>query len=655
MAQAAFIDPAELAKRQAARRAATAASATPSGGWNQQAPSIEPTNAPAQAVRTPKYGSQAIADKVSDIGNRAAAFRKDVQASNIGAQVSRAPGLQPGAPAGASTPISARPTIEPATITSAEMARNNPTSAFARNTPGAAFDTAAPGNLSQAQVARANYGVGRAAGTNPGVATPTGPSFSGQAAAPAGGPTIEPAAAPRPAAAPTAGATPAAAEGAGMAARAGGVVRRVVGLGGKALGVVGGGVQAAEGISDIAQHGADVGNVGDTLAGSGAVLASTGALGALGTAAAPLTLAAAGGWGVGRALEKPVSAAADRMSGVGDTIGGTVNGIVRGAGELIGQKWGASREDEQALTMNNLEYARAHPPAAAPAAGSAATIDPSQLMAENGTPPGRPDIAMQSDRPGTAVIDGHVYTPKEIADAGKRLNTVPSTAFTNASIGDLYSQTHGGATPTTEQAMAFRAAQGGSGPAGGGVGNGGSFGDDRASILADLRAQAKQRNSEMRRLTSASETALARGKKRAAGILANLAGQYSGSPDMSAYLPQQGKQVTPGEEMLQSAQAANYAANADATQTSTAQQKRLAAITDALGTETDPGRRDTLLKQAGALTGGKGERPFVLDVPGEVDPLTGQAGKLQMLVAPDGTVIYDPRGVQTGKKTTTKG
>jgi hypothetical protein len=699
-AQAQYVDDATLAARQAARRAATAAGATPSGGWNPAAdvPSITP--APVQAVPnapTSRYGAgsdPAIDAKVDQIGQRARAFGQQVQASNINAQVGRAPGLQPGAPAGPSSPLNFRqagnitpggptseiPSIQPQTITTADMARAAPDSAFARRTPGAAYNQPAAGApLSADELARMQRGAARVAGTNTataaGTAAPQGPGFGAQPGAQptssaadwvvdgAGNASRPGAAAAQPAAAAAEAATP------GIVSRVGSAARTVAGKAAGALGIYGGATQAIGGIGDIASNGANAGNVGDTAAGLATAALSTSAgrmaLARLGGRANPVAGAAITGWDIGRMASPYVVPAADRAAGVSDVIGGTVNQIVHGAGKLIGQNWGADERDQENYARVASQYGGFNGPgrtATAPAAAAGQTGKPQVNFIDPYTsgavgPPGRDgspaptgaDIAMRSNLPGTAVINGRVLTPKEIDDASKRLNIVPSSAFTNAPSGVLYSEANGGVAPTSEQAMAMRERQGQSGPAGGGMGNGAQW-DSRAELLSAQQQRQAARDKEMSRLTSLSETALAHGRKRAAAIFANLAGQYGGNTDYSPYLPAQARPNTPEEAALLGAQAENYQANAAESMSNAQRRQQIAAITDRIGQTTDPKQRAALEAQANAMNGRADlNRAYKVDVPTQDVDANGMPVKLQMLVSPDGTVIFDPRGTMTGK------
>lgn len=622
MAMADFVDPDALARKQAARRAANG------------------LNAPPQTP-TPAYGNQTIADKVAEIGQRSAAT-----------QARANPSIAGGMPAG-----------EP--ISPAEMAANAPDSAFARKTP--FFPADKPSTFSPSDTARMNYRVGAAMGTNP-APQPAGPSTFSPAPEPAApaapaGPTIANAAA-------DAGATQ------GILRRAAGAVKHGAGAVGKVLGY---GTAASEGLtggyniahgnyaegaqdvgmgaldaaatrfptpitvgSSIIAHGTDyllndtdtgrklTANIAAMFPGSGASRADQ--------SVADLQAEMADRQRRGlpipasyqQALDKMKAGAADIRAGTPIQTGPTLSDLITGG------HGGASPAPARPGNVNFVD------PNAPP---SGAVAPPSAKGQLTGA-----DVAMNSSAPGTAVINGRVLSQQEIKDAGNRLSIVPSSAFTNPSVGDLYGATHGGATPTQDQAIAFRQAQ----TSGGG---GKMFGDpaalERSQLLDNAVAAQKQRANEMRRLTQASEAELASGHKRAAGILANLAGNYGGDRENpSAFLPEQARPSNPSEAAVQAAQAANYSAAAQDTTAEAATKKTIASITDAISSETDPKKLDLLGRRLAAMSGKAGEaKGVVVKVPSQDVDANGSPINYEVLVNPaDGTVIYDPRGQLTGKK-----
>jgi hypothetical protein len=667
---------------------------------------------------TPAYGNQQIADKVADIGQRAQAFRQNVQASNIQAQTARVPGLtgDPAGPtsslanraAGASIqptgPVSQIPSIQPQTVSTADMARAAPDSALARRVPGAAFDTAVPaGNLPPEQLARANYQLGRVAGTNPTVNAPAQPSFGGATSAAPAAEAAAPAAAD---VAGVAGDAAAAGRGAGALGRVASIARGGLGAVARGAGYLAAFGEAAQATGDVAR-----GQYGDATKNGLLATADT------------LATRAPTPWTIGAAIAGHAADAAVN-TGPGQYVTRGIANVLPGSGaNNIDQQitdFKANIADRQSRglpipadsdqQLAKLQQMQAGVRGTAPAgygavadlvspgatdraqAAAAASIAPPQQSAQqagspsltatanrqrntgligpydNGqvTPPGADgtpprtggDIAQNSNLPGTAVINGRVLSPKEIADAGNRLNTVSSTAFTNAPTGVLFSAANGGIAPTSEQAAAINAnlGRGGAGANGGGK----MFGDpaalERSQIIDELRQQQAARTKSMNRLTSASEAALAQGRKRAAGVLANLAGQYAGGqPDYAAYLPPQARPSTPGEQVLEAAQAQDYMARAADTQEQVGRRQQIASITQQIGQESNPRKRAGLEAQLNALNGRtENNRAYTIKQPSNDVDANGSPINYELLVSPDGQVLYDPRGTMTGKNVNSK-
>lgn len=277
-------------------------------------------------------------------------------------------------------------------------------------------------------------------------------------------------------------------------------------------------------------------------------------------------------------------------------------------------------------------------PSPASASGPVTFMNPAQARLTQ--PPGNPAVAMNSTTPGTAVINGHVLTPAEIADAGNRLNTVPSTAFTNPSTGVLFSAAGGGLAPTSAQALAMNANPANErkfgtdmfgnpiGTSGAGIGgpNGGA-GSDRQATIAKLMGQISDQ--------------LAQGKRGNARVLIDQLQAYNqaSGQDQSlnqqmalAQLERQPRLLTPAQQALEQAQA-------EGEQMSVAQRGRLNAIEQAIATATNPDERRTLQQEALVLQGKEPQnaasRLMTLDIPvGQgvdqknlklpYDPVTGQ-------------------------------
>lgn len=221
-----------------------------------------------------------------------------------------------------------------------------------------------------------------------------------------------------------------------------------------------------------------------------------------------------------------------------------------------------------------------------------------------------PEQAMNSTAPGTAVINGRVLSAKEIADAGKRLNIVPSTAFTNPSLSDLYSQTHGGATPTSDQAIALRNSLNGSASAQR------MFGTDASGnpvgVSGGIGAPQDPRQSTIQGLMGQISDALRSGRRRTAKILVDQLSAFdrASQGDMDNSLrrdalnkPQQPAPQTAAQQALDAARAGAAQTQEQVAQMSLAQAKQAQQIQAALQIETDPGKRKVLQQNLAAITG----------------------------------------------------
>lgn len=219
-------------------------------------------------------------------------------------------------------------------------------------------------------------------------------------------------------------------------------------------------------------------------------------------------------------------------------------------------------------------------------------------------------VAMNSTTPGTAVINGRVLSPQEIADAGKRLNTVPASAFTDPDVGDLYSQTHGGATPTSDQAIALRNSLNGSASAQR------MFGSDASGnpvgVSGGIGAPQDPRQSTIHGLMSQISDALRSGRRRTAKILVDQLSAFdrASQGDMDNSLrrdalnkPQQPGAQTAAQQALDTARAGEAQTQEQVAQMGLEQAKQAQQIQAALRTETDPGKRKVLQQNLAAITG----------------------------------------------------
>lgn len=219
-------------------------------------------------------------------------------------------------------------------------------------------------------------------------------------------------------------------------------------------------------------------------------------------------------------------------------------------------------------------------------------------------------VAMNSTTPGTAVINGRVLSPQEIADAGKRLNTVPASAFTDPDVGDLYSQIHGGATPTSDQAIALRNSLNGSASAQR------MFGSDASGnpvgVSGGIGAPQDPRQSTIHGLMGQISDALRSGRRRTAKILVDQLSAFdrASQGDMDNSLrraalnkPQQPGAQTAAQQALDTARAREAQTQEQVAQMGLEQAKQAQQIQAALRTETDPGKRKVLQQNLAAITG----------------------------------------------------
>lgn len=294
---------------------------------------------------------------------------------------------------------------------------------------------------------------------------------------------------------------------------------------------------------------------------------------------------------------------------------------------MLQQQADAAREAAGGKPSSAATMTAAPSAAAAPATGSAAAAATAQSA--NGQPkvnfitPDNPTgirppapagaearVAMNSTTPGTAVINGRVLSPQEIADAGKRLNTVPASAFTNPDVGELYSETHGGATPTSDQAIALRNSLNGSASAQR------MFGTDvngaPVGVSGGIGAPQDPRQSTIQGLMGQISDALRSGRRRTAKILVDQLSAFdrASQGDMDNSLrrdalnkpPQPGAQ-TPAQQALDVARAGAAQTQEQVAQMGLEQAKQAQQIQAALQVETDPGKRKVLQQNLAAITG----------------------------------------------------
>lgn len=176
-----------------------------------------------------------------------------------------------------------------------------------------------------------------------------------------------------------------------LVSRAGGALRTAGNVLAKGAGVVGAGMAA----KDMYDNGVNVGNSGDLLA-SGAAFAG------------PVGVAAAGGWGAGRAISGSLS------EDTRDMIGGVINQGVRNVGNFFGQDWGV---DDSALLQQKAaaRQAGANTPAAAPAAAS-------------------PTSALRSDQGPALPVEPGSYQSRRLSEMGVPLDVQNSKPIVGADL-----------------------------------------------------------------------------------------------------------------------------------------------------------------------------------------------------------------------------
>ncbi|MES2347021.1 MAG: hypothetical protein V4641_05555 [Pseudomonadota bacterium] len=248
------------------------------------------------------------------------------------------------------------------------------------------------------------------------------------------------------------------------------------------------------------------------------------------------------------------------------------------------------------------------------------------------------DQAMKSNVAGTAVINGQVLTPQQIADAGKRLNTVSSDAFTNVAPGVLNSAATGGGTLSSAQALTQQPGlRGGKlfgtdvngNPVGTTGGIGALAGTDRESTIQNLMGQISD--------------ALRNGKRGTARTLIDQMTAYDRASGTDKTLAQQQQDLLIGRQPkpLNDAEAAIQNAQATDAQMTTAQRTKMQGIEQKLATTTDQTSRRQLQQDLMVMQGkqpetvadktimmkyqlpaGPGEVPRTIELP--YDTISGQ-------------------------------
>lgn len=207
--------------------------------------------------------------------------------------------------------------------------------------------------------------------------------------------------------------------------------------------------------------------------------------------------------------------------------------------------------------------------------------------------------ALNSTAPGTAVINGKVLTPQEIANAGSRINVMDPGAFGNVPYGVA-------AAELTGQVPEL-----GSGPTRGG--SGGFTAADRQQQLANIEAgpdkrieQAAQSEKNSRdSLIGDIRSALRSGKRKTAGRLIELlqATKEGGAQAGGARASSGGAARSPAQEALTSAQTDQAQAGAEAQRSKAATDKRIAALQDAIVAAKTPEEAEAASKAIALLTG----------------------------------------------------
>lgn len=263
----------------------------------------------------------------------------------------------------------------------------------------------------------------------------------------------------------------------------------------------------------------------------------------------------------------------------------------------------------------NLNMTAPSAAAQQPGAAAAETIKPAVNFIAPGDTTTRPPVlsdmssadAMKSNIPGTAVINGHVLTKQEIDDAGKRLNIVPSTAFTNPVDNGIEGNLNG--TVNSDGGM-MRVPLGNSASAQRMFGT--DAGGNPIGVSGGIGAPQDPRQSTIAGLMNQISTALRSGRRRTARVLVDQLSAFDrasqGQGDLALRRdalnkPPQATPQTPAQTALDEARAGAANAQEQAAQMSLEQAKQAQQIQAALQVETDPGKRKVLQQNLAAITG----------------------------------------------------
>ncbi len=226
-----------------------------------------------------------------------------------------------------------------------------------------------------------------------------------------------------------------------------------------------------------------------------------------------------------------------------------------------------------------------------------------------------PEQAQASNVAGTAVINGRMVAPDEIARLANR-NVVSSQAFTNPAVGTLFSEANGGRTPTTEEALALRERMNGgnaasmlaqapgqivipgSGSSGGGIG-GRNPGADRTATVNKLMSDISSALGSGKRRTARELIGQLSAYNQVGNTDANLADARSGRNGAAAAKAPK----TPVEQALELAQLQEASGRAEGTQLSNAQAKLSQQLQQAVIDATTPAARKAATEKLAALSG----------------------------------------------------
>lgn len=292
---------------------------------------------------------------------------------------------------------------------------------------------------------------------------------------------------------------------------------------------------------------------------------------------------------------------------------------------------GKNAKPTQALDFSNVNK------------GSATAVRDDRLNIPNG--PGAADpntlspdakAALTSNAPGTAVINGRVLTPQEIADAGNRINVVPAGAFGNVPYGVAAAELTGKGAPEL-----------GSGPTRGSSGQGFTAADRQLqlqNILSgpDRRVEqaAAAEKSARDSLIGDVRSALRNGKRKTAGRLIELLGATRGEGGARAGSPA-APQRTAAQDELTSIQADSAQAGLESQRSKAAGDQRIAALQDAIVNAKTPQEAEAASNAIALLSGKANDKKTqFIDVP------YGNGDKIRLPYNTETNEIILPKGLQ---------